>query len=236
MKSILSGMHMTTPDGRVAPKQNRSARSEQQIIAAAVALLTAEGYPEFTMSSVSGESGVSIGGVYRRFPTREGLLQHVKNEVMSDLESTIEARVMAIESADSETVLSIFTHGLSGECTSRARLFAFIFIHSANDSIMRRRGFDCHVKMKRLLVSALERCPDSSRKTLEASLDIVHDGIVQSLLMRVTTAGSVEADESTYPGQPDSESYATELVRMTYSYLAERSCEQRVDRLKNASR
>lgn len=209
-----------TPE-RTAPKQKRSMRSEQQILAAAVALLTSEGFSEFTMSSVSDESGVSIGGVYRRFPNREALLRQVKEEVMSDLEAVVEER-LASEPHHLTEVLDTFTGVLSTEYFARSRLFAFIFVHSADDSAMRRRGFDFHTRMKQMLLEAVRRCSEVSGNDLDAAVDIVYEVIMQSLLMRVTTAGSVTADEPTYAGRPDSGTYAIELARVARLYLIER--------------
>ena len=209
-----------TPE-RTAPKQKRSVRSEQQILAAAVALLTSEGFSEFTMSSVSDESGVSIGGVYRRFPNREALLRQVKEEVMTDLEAVVEER-LAAEPDQLTEVLDTFTGVLSTEYFARSRLFAFIFVHSADDSVMRRRGFDFHTRMKTMLLEAVRRCGEVSGDELDAAVDIAYEVIMQSLLMRVTTAGSVTDDEPTYAGRPDAGTYATELARVARLYLIER--------------
>jgi AcrR family transcriptional regulator len=221
-------MTSTPATGRVTPKQKRSVRSERQILSAAVNLLTTEGFSEFTMSSVSDESGVSIGGVYRRFPNREALLRQVKDEVMNDLEAVVDER-LAAEPADLAQILAAFTGVLSAEYSARSRLFAFIFVHSADDGVMRRRGFDFHNRMKQMLRSAVHRCPDLCADGLDATVDIVYELIMQSLLMRVTTSGSVDAGEPTYDGRPDSPTYATELARAAHLYLIERCGRRPVD-------
>lgn len=64
-------------------KQQRSQRSLAVILDAAEAVLAREGWDAFTMNAVAAESGVSIGGIYRRFPNKEHLLRALKDKVLT---------------------------------------------------------------------------------------------------------------------------------------------------------
>ncbi|MFD0662632.1 TetR/AcrR family transcriptional regulator [Thermocatellispora tengchongensis] len=147
--------------GPAAPQQERSRRSAQQILAAAVDVLTADGIADFTMSSVSELAGLSVGGVYGRFPNKQSLLREVKNEVLTELEEAIAERLAAVgESGGGPAeVLEAFVTGLSEHLYARTRLFAFVFLQSADDAVMRRRGFDFHQRMKDALRDALAPYP-----------------------------------------------------------------------------
>lgn len=67
------------------PQQQRSRESHERVIAATCRLLVAEKGADFTLADVSREAGISVGGIYGRFPNRMALILEVQlrtNEAM----------------------------------------------------------------------------------------------------------------------------------------------------------
>lgn len=80
---------MTTPkpaNKAAAPRQQRSRESHERVIAATQRLLVDTRGADFTLPDVSREAGISIGGIYGRFPNRIALILEVQartNETMA---------------------------------------------------------------------------------------------------------------------------------------------------------
>ncbi|MFC5676714.1 TetR/AcrR family transcriptional regulator [Aeromicrobium endophyticum] len=198
--------------------QARSRRSAEQILRAAVQVITRQGIHDFTMSAVSDAAGISIGGVYGRYPNKEALLRAVKDEVLTGLETDVQRQLDAADPG-SRALLGAFTHVVSNAFAESSGLYAFIFIHSAQDAAMKARGFAFHQRVKGLLQ---ERLLDHG-VTDQTGVDVAYDMIMQSLLMRVISMGNVPDGEVPYAGFPDPDLYAREIVLAVDAYVAQRS-------------
>lgn len=197
--------------------QERSRRSAEQILRAAVEVITTHGIHDFKMTAVSDIAGISIGGVYGRYPNKEALLRAVKDHVLTGLEADVE-RQLSSASLKTEAIFAAFTTAISDAFAQSSRLYAFIFIHSADDAAMKARGFLFHERIKELL---RERVLDGNVSD-EIGLDVAYDIIVQSLLMRVISMGSVAAGDIPYRGFPEASLYARELARAVTAYARNR--------------
>jgi AcrR family transcriptional regulator len=85
-----------------APKQERSKRSFDKAISAAVSLLIERGSDAFTLADVAERAGVSTGSIYTRVDSRDNLLRaaHVREQDRI-IKATIEA--FGAEPPDGET-------------------------------------------------------------------------------------------------------------------------------------
>lgn len=184
---------------------------------AAEHVLDTHGYSKFSMASVSSGSGLSIGGMYAHFANKEALLRQVKNEVLGKLENRLEKQLEA-HAGSLEGSVGAFVSTLSKALSDQGKLFAFIFAQSVNDADMRRRGFQFHQHCKNLLHhSLLVSCPALGATS---KIDILYEIVVQSLLMRVTSLGTVSDSEHMYDGFPARITYETELMKIAVNYLA----------------
>ncbi|MEU5608243.1 TetR/AcrR family transcriptional regulator [Streptomyces sparsogenes] len=200
------------------PQQDRSRRSAQQILTAAVEMLTESGIADFTMTGVSRSAGLSIGGVYGRFPNREALLREVKDDVLTELEEEVRSRAEA-DPGDLRSTLTTLVTTLAEALHTRSRLFAFVFLHSADDPAMRRRGFVFHERMKNLFRDALGRHGESISRDRTTAVDVLYEVVVQSLISRTITEGSSPEGETTYAGIPPWRTYAAHVAEMSCLYL-----------------
>ena len=64
-------------------KQERSQRNLERIVSAAETVLSRDGWEAFTMKAVADEAGASVGGIYRRFASKEQLLRAIKDNVLT---------------------------------------------------------------------------------------------------------------------------------------------------------
>lgn len=60
----------------LAPKQARSRQTAERITAAALALLERKSFAELSVAEIAKRAGVSVGGFYARFPSKQALLQY----------------------------------------------------------------------------------------------------------------------------------------------------------------
>jgi AcrR family transcriptional regulator len=75
------------------PQQTRSREALRRILRAAEEVLAADGFDDFTMAAVAERSGVSIGGIYRRFDSKVQLVAAVKDRVLTRVEDNIGERL-----------------------------------------------------------------------------------------------------------------------------------------------
>ena len=200
------------------PQQERSKLTAERILATAEEVLASAPYADFSMALVSSSSGLSIGGLYARFPNKEALLREVKNHVLTKLENDLEA-ALKTHAGDLPGTVSTFVQTLSTSLRRRQYLYAFIFTHSAGDAAMRQRGFAFHRRAKQLFTSSLMNDVAAGGTASTTKMNMAYEFIVQGLLMRVTSLGSVSATEFLYQGIPSSESYAEALTQATVLYL-----------------
>ena len=78
-------------------RQDRSRRSLARILASAEDILRHEGVDGFSIASIARSSGVSVGGIYARVKSKEGLLQLVKRSVTARIS---EGLARKLEAAD----------------------------------------------------------------------------------------------------------------------------------------
>ena len=63
------------------PKQDRSRRTLQAVLDAAMELLATRPFPEVTVTEIVGRAGVSVGAFYSRFSSKESLLDALDSQL-----------------------------------------------------------------------------------------------------------------------------------------------------------
>jgi AcrR family transcriptional regulator len=64
-----------------AARQARSRRTAERIVAAALARLERQTFEQMTVADIAREAGISVGGFYARFASKEALLEHLNVEL-----------------------------------------------------------------------------------------------------------------------------------------------------------
>ncbi|WP_124395639.1 TetR/AcrR family transcriptional regulator [Rhodococcus wratislaviensis] len=196
------------------PLQNRSRQSAVRILRAAIDVITDLGIQDFTMAAVATRAEVSVGGVYGRYPDKDALLYAVKDQALSDLANEIGQRLAEAEGTV-EAVVDAYVTTLTRTLFGAERLYAFIFVHSADDERLRSRGFAFHQQIRSALVECLKALGVDDERAIATTYEI----IVQSLLMRVISLGHLAPNSLPYEGFPSPDDYASSLVDYTSRIL-----------------
>ena len=196
----------------IAHHQNRSRRSAEEILDAAVAVISDHGLAAFTMNTVATKAGGSVGRVYARYANKEALLFAVKDRAFSQLENTLESRLAASDTG--KDAIAEFVRTVSETLFAAPKLFSFMVSHSAEDAELHGRGFAFHQRSRSLLIDCLARFDISNSSTIGH----VYEMVVQSLLMRVISLGANE-DVPPYPGFPKTTTYQEFLIETAVSRL-----------------
>src|SRR5271157_2463160 len=75
--------------GLQPPQQARSRAALQRLLTSAEHVLVNEGPEEFTIARVAEHAGVSVGGVYRRFASKEQLIDAVRHALLERFEEAV---------------------------------------------------------------------------------------------------------------------------------------------------
>ena len=70
------------------PQQERSRRTELAIASALSALLREESFADISVADIAARAGVSVGGFYARFPSKDALLGLVELDILEEFERT----------------------------------------------------------------------------------------------------------------------------------------------------
>ncbi|MEV6904634.1 TetR/AcrR family transcriptional regulator [Amycolatopsis sp. NPDC051372] len=131
---------MSSTTGLVkTPQQVRSKRSLALVLEAARVVLDRDGIHDFTMTGVATEAGVSIGGIYRRFESKDALLRVVKDREFTRVEEALAARLGAAQPS-LVAVVREFVTCLVEEFSAAERLFQSLMAASGTDEEMHARG------------------------------------------------------------------------------------------------
>lgn len=191
------------PRTSLEPLQKRSKESAVRILQAAIDVITDAGIQDFTMAGVAQGAKISVGGLYGRFPDKDALLYAVKDYVLADLATAV---AESVEHSDPtiSAVVTEYVDTLSRILFGAERLYAFIFIHSADDERLRNRGFSFHQQLREILVDRLR----TAGVVDQGALSVTYEIIVQSLLMRVISLGHLNPGSSPYDGFPSPDQYS----------------------------
>ena len=73
----------------IPPQQARSQRFLVKVLEAAETIMRRDGVEGLTMPAVAQEAGVSVGGIYRRFQTKQDLLRAIKDRFLTRAEQSV---------------------------------------------------------------------------------------------------------------------------------------------------
>lgn len=121
-------------------KQKRSQRSLERIIAAAKTVLERDGWDQLTMIAVANEAGVSIGGIYRRFSSKEQLLRAVKDQVYSRSDLDQKQIVESCKATDLAGAVAHYVNSRIDSFQARSAVMREILEGQNRDQVMEDRG------------------------------------------------------------------------------------------------
>lgn len=198
------------------PLQERSRRSLERVLAAGIELLAADGYDGFSIEAVSRGSGVSVGSIYQRFPSKAALFAAVQERILERIDAaneTMFAGIPVATLADPGIVEAAVT-AVAAHVRRHEPLFRVMILRGAVDEETRRRGSRSSIA----LAQAYERFILQSVRIGHRSPDLAADmsfRIVYATLTRRIMSGPTFESETDI----DWDTFVAELARSQASYL-----------------
>lgn len=192
------------------PQQARSRRALANVLTAAEEVLAAEGWDDFTMTAVAARAGVSIGGIYRRFESKEQLLAAVKDRLLARLEEGVATQLAAAEPR-LDSVVRAFVRAWSENLAAGDRVYSDLFRPSEAFTERGRQAFDI---TRRLFNDAvLPHLAEVRRPQPEKAVAMVFSVITGSLNFRAAARRMPDKDGISWYD------FADELSDMAIGYL-----------------
>ena len=195
---------------RKQPKQARSTQLVEDVLQAAIQVLSREGARRFTTVRVAQVAGVSIGSLYQYFPSKEAILFRLQ---LDEWRTTTALLLGILETPGQSplervrTALTAFLRSECAEATLRTALeeAAPSFNDAPEAASHRREAF------RRFLVFWHEALPDTPPRQRRRALDLV--------MMTMEAAGERISTEPRLSA--DVEAYAQTLGDMVCAYLVQ---------------
>jgi AcrR family transcriptional regulator len=178
------------------PLQRRSQESLERVLQAGAELLLDVGYEGFTLQEVSKRSGVSIGSIYARAPSKEALILAIYDREMAKVSA---ANERLRETAQLEGLkgreLIIALVGLMARSTLEHADILRVFMYRALvDEDIWRRGSDRSTQLSRAFEEALlEHRAELNHPDPELAIDVAFRFVYNTLVRRVTHGDTFES-------------------------------------------
>ncbi len=144
------------------PRQKRSRESLERLLDAAEEQIRAEGSDSFTVASVLGRAGLSVGAFYTRFPDKTALLHLLQERFHNRLEPLIHAEMLE-EPSSPETLAEAVqrTIGVLITRVSEERELSRAFMmNSVFDPVLRERGERVNRERREVMIRVLMKHRD----------------------------------------------------------------------------
>jgi AcrR family transcriptional regulator len=209
---------VTAPDALIRPpRQRRSREALERVLRAGSELLQDVGYEGFTVQEVSRRSGVSIGSIYGRTPSKEALILAIHDREMERIGRENERIRAASERAglSARELIETLVREAAAIMLGNAAVLR-VFMHRAviDEEIWRRGSERSHE-----LARAFERALLDHREVVthpdpELAIDVAYRLVYSSLARRVTHGSQFESSRAI-----SDDDFVRELARAVADYL-----------------
>lgn len=174
----------------IPPQQERSTRFLMRVLEAAERILRRDGAEGLTMPAVALEAGVSVGGIYRRFQTKQDLLRAIKDRLLTRSEQAM-ASAMAGELGSLAAVVEAFLSTLIKDAAPGAEsLFGVIMEAQGQDPVMKARGHASEARQRESFGRAIRPfLGEISHPDPDAAIDMAFSMAIAVLMRRVKGHG-----------------------------------------------
>lgn len=188
---------MTEPTTDRPPAlQERSRRSQQDILLAGYALLEEGGVDALTVAAVAERAGMAVGSVYRRFGDKEGLLLAIQHAFTENLQTEITAR-MSVERLrllrDPAVTIAEVVGAITDAFQAHEALLRVFLLLGVRHEAVRAEGSRVSVADNRRFAEALRHTP-IAHPNPEAALDFAFRLVYATIAHRVTQGEFLESE------------------------------------------
>jgi AcrR family transcriptional regulator len=172
----------------IPPQQERSTRFLMRVLEAAERILRRDGAEGLTMPAVALEAGVSVGGIYRRFQTKQDLIRAIKDRHLGRSEQLV-ATAMAGELTSLGEVVRVFLSTLIRDQGAES-LFGVIMEAQGEDAAMKARGHVCVDRQRQSFARALQPFRAQIRHAdPDAAVDMAFFIAISAVIRRMKAQG-----------------------------------------------
>jgi AcrR family transcriptional regulator len=179
------------------PLQRRSQESLERVLTAGTELLLEVGYEGFTLQEVSRRSGVSIGSIYARAPSKEALILAIYDREFARLAASTDrlretAQLDDLKGRELVIALVDLMARMTLEHADILRVFMFRAHH---DPVIWQRGSERSQDLARAFEEALLGHKDEfTHPDPELAIDVAFRLVYNTLVRRVTHGDRFESD------------------------------------------
>ncbi|GCB53557.1 TetR/AcrR family transcriptional regulator [Streptomyces sp. NL15-2K] len=185
-----------SPTHRPPALQERSRRSQQDILRAGYALLEEGGVDALTVAAVAERAGMAVGSVYRRFGDKEGLLLAIQHAFTENLEAEIRQRVSMERLRilrDPAVAVAEAVGAFTDAFQAHEALLRVFFLLGTRHEAVRTEGSQASVKGNRRFAEALAHVP-VAHTDRAAALDFAYRLTYATIAHRITQGELMESD------------------------------------------
>jgi AcrR family transcriptional regulator len=181
---------------RPAALQERSRRSQQDILQAGYALLEEGGADALTVAAVADRAGMAVGSIYRRFGDKEGLLLAIQHAFTENVQAEITER-MSVERLrilrDPAVAIAEAVGALTDAFQAHEALLRVFLLLGTRHEAVRAEGSRVSVEGNRHFAEALRHTP-IAHPDPAAALDFAFRLTYAAIAHRVTQGEFLESD------------------------------------------
>ncbi len=166
------------------PQQDRSRKSLERILAAAETVLL-RGIDGFTIANVAVEGGLTVGGIYARFKSKDELLQALKDRVIHELEMNIDRYFRSRDFVTVEECLGAFAKILQKHVDTDELLQRHLLAAADSNSLLSDRGDAGRAHIRNIYCAAIARIEPYGSPNLQPYISLSFELIVTPWLERI---------------------------------------------------
>lgn len=168
----------------IPPQQARSQRFLLKVVEAAETILRRDGVDGLTMPAVAQEAGVSVGGIYRRFQTKQDLLRAIKDRFLTRAEQSVaealDSRLQNLEEVVRNFIDTILKGGPGAD------LFGLMVESRLRDESMEDRGLATAQRLRDTFAAALApHRAEIAHTDPDAAIDMAMFILLSAIMMRL---------------------------------------------------
>jgi len=181
---------------RPSALQERSRRSQQDILEAGYALLEEGGVDALTVAAVAERAGMAVGSIYRRFGDKEGLLLAIQHAFTENLQAEITERMSAERLRllrDPAVAIAEAVGAITDAFRAHEALLRVFLLLGTRHQAVRAEGSRVSVEGNRHFTEALRHTP-VAHADAEAALDFAFRLVYAAIAHRVTQGEFLESE------------------------------------------
>jgi AcrR family transcriptional regulator len=178
------------------PLQRRSQESLERVLQAGAELLLDVGYEGFTLQEVSKRSGVSIGSIYARAPSKEALILAIYDREMARVSAANERlrETAQLEGLEGRELIIALVELMARSTLEHADILRVFMYRALVDPEIWRRGSERSTALSSAFEEALLAHKDElNHPDPELAIDVAYRFIYNTLVRRVSHGEKFES-------------------------------------------